>query len=82
MITKLLFPDEVVNHYVFASNESYIDKVNRLNIFIGPNNSGKSRFLRNIFSDRELRIEVSEFDLKIILDIFTKILNEISSKLF
>ncbi|MBI1183239.1 hypothetical protein GC194_03130, partial [bacterium] len=44
--------DEVFKDYKVVDNGSdanHLTGLSRINIFIGPNNSGKSRFLRNLF---------------------------------
>lgn len=43
---------EIYNTYFQKDNNSIkvLDKLNKLNIFVWPNNSGKSRFMRSIFS--------------------------------
>jgi predicted ATP-dependent endonuclease of OLD family len=81
MITKLHFSQELESHYVYNDGKSYIDKSNRLNILIGPNNSGKSRFLREIFSERNLKIEDSELDFKKMHDELSMMLSEINMEL-
>ncbi len=55
MITSIQFPEAISKDYVVvqtSKNEtsSTLDYLSKLNIFIGPNNSGKSRFLRGLFS--------------------------------
>lgn len=39
-----------------------ITNLSRVNVFIGPNNSGKSRFLRTLFSDKNFQFYSSDFD--------------------
>jgi AAA15 family ATPase/GTPase len=81
MITKLHFSQELESHYVYNDGKNYIDNLNRLNILIGPNNSGKSRFLRELFSDKNLKIENSELDFKKIRNELSLMLSEISAEL-
>ena len=52
MTEKLYYWAEGLDHYE-SDNEQDHDQaieIKRLNFFIGKNNAGKSRFLRNIFS--------------------------------
>ncbi|MCS3801451.1 ATP-dependent endonuclease [Niastella sp. OAS944] len=49
MITDIYIPEEFKSQYYFPDQRDCISKLNRINIFIGPNNSGKSRFLRGLF---------------------------------
>lgn len=77
-IKKIFFNNQ--ENYIFDNKES-ISKLSRLNIFIGANNSGKSRFLRKIFNERENEIfpgyfELDEINMKI------KELNSIKDKIF
>lgn len=43
-----------------------LSNVTRVNIFIGPNNSGKSRFMRGLFSDTDFSFTLKELDLSVI----------------
>lgn len=55
------------NHYQeynFIGNEQVIDKLSQVNIFIGRNNSGKSRFIRKIFTDDEISFTAKELDIE------------------
>ena len=45
----------------FKSNE--LTTLSRLNIFIGENNSGKSRFLRTLFSDNNFELNIKNSDI-------------------
>ncbi len=52
-----------------------------MNILIGANNTGKSRFLRTLFADRDFKFEISEFDSIAISKIFTLILHDLDTDL-
>ncbi|MFA2961796.1 AAA family ATPase [Acinetobacter pittii] len=54
MNNKLYYWPESVHNYTSDNEENYnkILEIKRLNFFIGKNNAGKSRFLRNFFSSK------------------------------
>ncbi|MDN8272488.1 AAA family ATPase [Acinetobacter baumannii] len=54
MNNKLYYWPENVDNYTSDNEENYnkILEIKRLNFFIGKNNAGKSRFLRNFFSSK------------------------------
>jgi len=61
-IKKLKLPDELKNEY----NTDELDNLSKVNIFIGPNNSGKSRLLRNIYQENTFDFLPSDFNYKAI----------------
>lgn len=62
MITKLFFDEELKKHYISENANKALNNLNQLNILIGANNTGKSRFLRTVFGDRNFNFEISEFE--------------------
>lgn len=48
---------------IIKRKEDEINNLNRINIFIGPNNSGKSRFLRTIFNHKDLSCLDNNFNI-------------------
>jgi AAA ATPase-like protein len=76
MISELRIPDGLANQYQVAETGSTLKQLNHVNVFIGPNNSGKSRFLRNIFSNN-LRYEMHHINLRQYEGITEKLQNEI-----
>ncbi|MDC4682086.1 ATP-binding protein, partial [Acinetobacter baumannii] len=54
MNNKLYYWPENVHNYTSDNEENYnkILEIKRLNFFIGKNNAGKSKFLRNFFSSK------------------------------
>jgi len=65
MITKLFLQNNRYESWFLSSqNELELSKLNKLNIFIGANNSGKSRLLRFIYSDKVLSFCVDQINLE------------------
>lgn len=52
IINELKLNPETFDNYIIPDEEGVLKNFANINIFIGPNNSGKSRFLRKIFSSR------------------------------
>lgn len=54
IIKDLLIPDKVLNGYTFRSihqpvgNMRWLENLAKVNVFVGPNNSGKSRLIREL----------------------------------
>ena len=61
---------------------NFLDNINKLNIFVGANNSGKSRFLRRILSNPDCHLYSDELTQRIIdedikhLDLINKKLSQ------
>lgn len=61
-LSSIQIPDELKEHYkvltgvgVTAERGLNLKGLSRVNLFVGPNNSGKSRFLRGVAAAKELR---------------------------
>jgi AAA15 family ATPase/GTPase len=59
MLKEITIDKEKYFGYKFFNSDKSLTGLSKINIFIGQNNSGKSRFLRTFFSD-----ETFEFILK------------------
>lgn len=81
MIKKLFLDKELEKHYLSDSIDNSLDNLNQLNILIGANNTGKSRFLRTLFTDRDFKLELSDFDTVGISTVFNSILDELEVSL-
>ncbi|AFM06277.1 hypothetical protein Fleli_3975 [Bernardetia litoralis DSM 6794] len=62
MITAIKIDEENFKAYSLVheqeeGNKGYLDNLSKINIFIGENNSGKSRFIREVFSIQNLLIK-------------------------
>ncbi|MGC4038681.1 MAG: AAA family ATPase [Chitinophagaceae bacterium] len=53
-----------------STNAGFIDHFSQINLFVGVNNSGKSRFMRRVLSDTELKFLVNEIDSRRMYDLF------------
>jgi len=64
MIKRIFLPQEISSQYFEGEDETtplkVLDHLSQINIFVGENNSGKSRFLRKILIQNSLLIE--QFD--------------------
>ena len=67
MINVISTQDELFKDYIFDDEERVIKNLSQINIFIGENNSGKSRFLRGLYSINKFEFElVNQFQKKFI----------------
>lgn len=62
MITDFQLDGDIFSQFNYEGKKE-INNLSRLNIFIGPNNSGKSIFLRNLFSQRDLVIKSTQLKI-------------------
>lgn len=52
------------NYSTVSNKPGAINNLSRINILIGQNNSGKSRFLRTLFNDKKLRYSSTDINLE------------------
>lgn len=67
------------NHYFTGEGDIELKKLSKVNIFIGPNNSGKSRLLRALFSSTDLEFTTTEINLEEINDAVSSLKEQISN---
>ena len=48
-VDEILIPESIKNDYEGSTPHNSLRGIKRLNVFVGPNNSGKSRLLRELF---------------------------------
>ncbi|MDT3404573.1 ATP-dependent nuclease [Mucilaginibacter terrae] len=78
MIESLYLDEENFNSYCLYDGSRVLSKFSKVNIFIGSNNSGKSRFTRAFFSkNNELKFTLNKFDLQIL----NKLLEDLKSEI-
>ncbi|WP_312314969.1 ATP-dependent nuclease [Empedobacter brevis] len=64
MFKSLQLKTEVAKQYTTGEEDNSLNNLSRVNIFIGPNNSGKSRFMRDLFIDNNITISEDYLNLK------------------
>ncbi len=79
MISVINTQDELFKDYNLDDNEIVIKNLSRVNIFIGENNSGKSRFLRGIFSIERFEYKIYNVDLTGIINSLENYKDEIEN---
>lgn len=47
------------SNYNLVESDGYLPNLKKINIFVGANNSGKSRFLRQVFKDTRPKMTIS-----------------------
>ncbi len=70
MINSIDFSGNIFKDY----KQTELSKLSKVNLFIGQNNSGKSRLLRSIFQEGILKFMPDDFDLKLLDELKTKAL--------
>jgi hypothetical protein len=63
MISEIFLPEILSSQFDIAGVRTRLSGLNRINIFIGPNNSGKSRFMRGLFAN-PFTYRLREIDFK------------------
>ncbi|KUF35746.1 hypothetical protein AMR94_00460 [Bacillus sp. G3(2015)] len=82
-INEILLNDEKYRNYEYLGCEANkrIQNLSKVNIFVGANNSGKSRMLRELFQEEDLKFIPSEFKLDEVNDIIGEYQFNLASKL-
>ncbi len=62
-IDSIFLNEDHFESYVLLGEERFLENLSKINIFIGANNSGKSRFLRTFFKEENLGFKFKNFDL-------------------
>lgn len=71
MITSIEIKEKIFQDFNFEGDKE-ITGLSKLNIFIGPNNSGKSRLLRNLFAIKDLSFKNSDFEIEKLNNVSTE----------
>lgn len=61
---KSIMINENLENYKFNNNDNVIMNISKINIFVGSNNSGKSRLLRSICLDKNFRFNAETEEIK------------------
>lgn len=59
----VLNKDRYINYKIHGTAEMKIDNLSKINILVGTNNSGKSRMLRSLFTEKDLLFFPASFNL-------------------
>lgn len=79
-INEILIPSPLSDEYTGSSPFNSLSDIKRLNVFIGPNNTGKSRFMRELFwTNRFLNVSTSDPILSEILRDSKQAINELKA---
>jgi len=81
-IKQLILDEEKFKQYKLENpntNDKILSNLSKLNIFVGTNNSGKSRFLRNIFSSSTLNFLPTGINLDAINRLIANLKIEVKS---
>lgn len=74
-IHKVGSPTKLINDgYIFQGDSKEISELSKINLMVGSNNSGKSRFIRQVFKINQLKFEMPPLD-------FDNKIEEVKSKL-
>jgi AAA15 family ATPase/GTPase len=71
---------EPLEDWKIKPNPLWLDNLSKVNIFVGPNNSGKSRFLRYLLSLENENISPTFIDLDKLLELIIEIRRILESK--
>jgi predicted ATP-dependent endonuclease of OLD family len=82
MIGKLYLNDKEYQEYILENTDKCVDSLNRINVFIGQNNSGKSRFLRKLFSDSKFEFDLKKSDFKDLVGLINEKYDEVKQLLY
>lgn len=74
MFESIKLSDEIFSNY----SESRVDGLSKVNLFVGQNNSGKSRFIRKLFSTSKLQFSPNDLDLKNLNEVTNQFYRELT----
>lgn len=80
MLKRILLDDDRYKEWeTETSTGKSLDDLGKINVFIGANNSGKSRFLRALFSDEKMKFELEAIDMAGIQNHFVDLSKKINA---
>jgi AAA15 family ATPase/GTPase len=62
-LTSILFDRSITSDYTTTETDNALANLSKINIFIGANNSGKSRLMRTLFANNEFQYKLEGCDL-------------------
>ncbi|MEO7216319.1 AAA family ATPase [Mucilaginibacter sp.] len=81
MISSIYLGEDKFEHYNTIEEDRTLKNLSKVNIFIGSNNSGKSRCLRTVFSNELLKYTTDQIDLSKINSLIKNFKQEIEDAL-
>ncbi len=81
MISKLFLKNDKYSGYHLDNNEYGIGGLSKVNVFIGQNNSGKSRFLRTVYVDEDFEFDLKQADFSKTVGFITRTHHEVRALL-
>lgn len=77
-VTSIKLPEIFDNYNITDSKEvKFLEPISKINIFVGSNNSGKSRFLRLLSSQANQEVQQNSLDLKSTVSELSSIIDKI-----
>lgn len=61
--SAIYLKDQSYKEYVYKNGNDFLDNLSQVNIFVGKNNAGKSRFLRKLFADEKIKFLAPLLDI-------------------
>lgn len=77
MFKSLQLKTDITKQYQTEDEDNNLNNLSKINIFIGPNNSGKSRFMRDLFITKEIVYSYKQLGFELLYKEFEKIEREI-----
>lgn len=81
MLSKVYLKKEKYPRYFLGSDDNCMNNLGRINIFIGQNNCGKSRFLRSFFIDEDFEFDLKKADFNSIVNLINEKHSEVRNLL-
>ena len=78
-LTSILLDAALTSDYKTTEQDNALANLSKINIFIGANNSGKSRLMRTLFANDEFKYNKEGCDLKELNVIITRFHGKLSS---
>lgn len=81
IVSLKFFDKHPLNQYTFKEN-SILEPISKVNLLIGQNNSGKSRFLREFFQNDDVQYRFGAIDTNVLSDLLSRLIVELKASVF
>lgn len=81
MFSNILLDDRIFPGYHLSDGIKWLKNLNTINILIGSNNSGKSRFMRTLFYNDDYKFKSDFYDLDLLNNSYDKTLELLSNSI-